>query len=106
MTPDIRLAREHLESIRALLVDLEANPVGSAHIVSVRTLCQAISQLVDDNYCREQLDFLELYAGDLFSQRHEIWQRGRQAGGDVLKRKARKCLVTVDARLLTLEAGA
>lgn len=103
MTPDIEAAREHLESIRALLADAEASPAGRADILSVRALCQSIAELVDDNCCREELDFLELYAGELFSARHDTGQPGPQVRRDTVKRKARKCLVTVDARLVMLE---
>lgn len=100
---DLRSVRSHLVGLRALFHEPAQGPTASDLVATVRHLCRSVFEGLDDNHCREQLDLIELYAADLFSERHETWRHGSQPGSDALKHKVRKCLTTIEARLLTLE---
>ena len=98
-----RSLRRHLGGIYAALDQPAEGPAAEDRIVTVKHLCRSASEALDDNYCREQLDLIELYADDLFSGRHQAWQHGPLSGADGLRHKIRRCLSIIEARLLTLE---
>lgn len=98
------LIRRHLDELFAFVEKASNSPHQFDRVLTVRHLCQSAFDALGDNYCREQLDLIELYAGDLFSEtRDEGWEPGAQSGAQALKQKIRKCLRTIEARLMALE---
>ena len=96
--------RGQLNVLDAFIEEAAQSPHDYDRVLTVRLVCRAISEDIEDNYCREQLDLIELYAGDLFTDgRHQDWERGPVSGADVLRHKMRKCRSMIDARLRTLE---
>lgn len=108
------MTKEHLLLLRRRLNDLDTfieraaeSPNEYDRVLTVRLLCRSLSEAARDNYCSEQLDLIELYAGDLFSEaEHRGWERGPQSGADVLKHKIAKCRGTIEARLMALGRAA
>lgn len=96
-------ARQQLRVLRATFDRPVDDPTGQERHVTVKHLCRSLFDTLDDNYCREQLDLIELYAGDLFSERHDNWQWGPLSGVDALKHKIAKCLSAIESRLLAFK---
>jgi hypothetical protein len=104
MTRNFQAMRRYLDEIYAFVEQASNSPHHCASVLTVAHLCQSASDVGGDNYCREQLDLIELYAGDLFSEaRHDVRQYGVQSGPQALKQKIRKCLRAIEARLTALE---
>jgi hypothetical protein len=73
------------------------------HVREARRLCRNAFVAVEDDYCRDQLQLIELYAAELFSEAaHQSWQRGPMSGVDVLKQNIIQCLGTFEARLISI----
>lgn len=107
MTEDeIENGRKYHDALAEVFVKSARGAVGYHSILEVRRLCRAAFIAVDDNYCREQLDLIELYAADFFSEAgSKGWRRGALSGSDVLKDKISKCLGTFEARLIALDSA-
>jgi hypothetical protein len=101
----LRLIRGHLVGLKAVFHEPASGPGGDDLIVTVRGLCRSVCEALDDNHCREHLDLIELYAGDLFSDNQKKAADGPQSEADSSKQKINRCLTTIEARLLELESA-
>lgn len=101
----LRLIRGHLVGLKAVFHEPASGPCAGDLIVTVRGLCRSVCEALEDNSCREHLDFIELYAGDLFSDDRTKRPHGPQSEADSSRHKINKCLTTIEARLLQLESA-
>ncbi|HEY5900284.1 MAG TPA: hypothetical protein VIV54_22150 [Burkholderiales bacterium] len=73
-------------------------------ILELRRLCGAAWQLVEDNQCREQLDLIELYATDLFTElKRRVDHGGNSARLELTGEAIRACLDALEHRLSAIE---
>jgi hypothetical protein len=100
---NLRFVHHQLRALDAEFDQRMAGQTACDHMVTVRNLCWSLFKAVDDNYCREQLDLIELYAADLFSEGRQNRQLQPQPSIYTLKQKIRKCLDTIEARLRAVE---
>lgn len=103
---DFDLARRRLDALDSLLKQAAGSAPVYDRMLELRRLCQSACEALDDNCCSEQLDFIELYAGDLFSEVRQARERGLPPRIDLLERKIRDCISSIQARLMVLEAVA
>jgi hypothetical protein len=98
----LRLIRGHLVGLKAVFHEPASGPGADDCMGTVRGLCRAVFEALEDNPCREHLDLIELYARDLFSHDQAKRPHGPQCKADSSKQRINECLATIEARVLLL----
>ncbi|HYN12068.1 MAG TPA: hypothetical protein VET51_05405 [Burkholderiales bacterium] len=103
----IATGRRYHDALAQMLSRLAAGGPDAPGIVrKVRHLCVNAFVAVEDDYCRDQIELIELYMADLFSAAaHQRRRRGSVSAVDMLKHKIGKCLGTFEARLMSMASA-
>jgi hypothetical protein len=73
-------------------------------LAEFRRLCQAAFEQAEDDECRVQVERLQRFAADLFSDHdHHKWDAAPLVGVDALRFRIRGAVASLRARLVTLE---
>jgi signal transduction protein with GAF and PtsI domain len=103
---DINLARNHQASLKDLVRRHPGNGADWRALRRVLALCKAATDAIDDNYCREKLNLVGEYAGELLSHgEHRRWGCDSESGADFLKRQILNALDLYSSRLYNIEAS-
>ncbi len=103
---DINLARSHQASLKDLVRRHPASGADWRALRRVLALCKAATEAIDDEYCREKLNLVGEYAGELFAHgEHRRWGRDSESGADFLKLQILNALDLYSSRLYNIEAA-
>ena len=99
--PDIEQARDGLAAV-GRIVDAHAGGADLRALRRVVDLCRALSDAVDDDYCRAKTRVVAEYSAELLS-RPEHPARGALSGVEFLRQQVRSALELLQSRLYSLE---
>lgn len=95
---DLEAARSHHTALKLILMRHVGSNADRRALRRVVDLCRALSEALDDEYCREKVRLVAEYAAEMLSHsEHHRW------GVDFLKRQIGDALELIDSRLYSLE---
>jgi len=95
---DLEAARNHHSALKLILVRHVGSNADLRALRRVVDLCRSLSDVLDDEYCREKVRVVAEYAAEMLAHsEHHRW------GVDFLKRQIGDALELIDSRLYSLE---
>ena len=95
---DLEAARSHHSALKLILMRHVGSNADLRALRRVVDLCRALSEALDDEYCREKVRVVAEYASEMLAHSdHHRW------GVDFLKRQIGDALELIDSRLYSLE---
>lgn len=104
-TMDVVEARRHQAALTEFFQRHTGEAADFRSLRRVLALCQAASDAIDDDYCREKLRLVGEYAAEMFSHsEHAKWGRDSTSGAQFLRQQILNALELYASRLYSLEA--
>lgn len=95
---DLEAARGHHAALKLIIARHVGSNADLRALRRVVDLCRGLSDVLDDEYCREKVRQLAEYASEMLAHsEHHRW------GVDFLKRQIGDALELIDSRLYSLE---
>lgn len=95
---DLEAARSHHSAIKLIVMRHVGSDADLRALRRVVDLCRGLSDLLDDDYCREKVRVLAEYAAEMLAHGEP-----HRWGVDFLKRQIADALELIDSRLYSLE---
>jgi hypothetical protein len=101
---DVAEARRHYAALKELFQRHAGTRADFRALLRVLTLCQAASEVLDDEYCREKLRLVSEYAAEMFCHsEHAKWGRDSASGAEFLRQQVLNALELYASRLYSIE---
>jgi len=95
---DLEAARKHHSALKLIIVRHVGSNADLRALRRVADLCRGLTDVLDDEYCREKVRTVAEYACEMLAHsEHHRW------GVDFLKRQIGDALELIDSRLYSLE---
>jgi hypothetical protein len=95
---DLEAARGHHSALKLILTRHVGSNADLRAMRRVVDLCRGMSEMLEDQYCREKVRLVAEYASEMLAHsEHHRW------GVDFLKRQIGDALELIDSRLYSLE---